>query len=442
MDRPIPAFYACYLLRSTIRHANLYVGSTPNPVRRLKQHNGESKGGAVRTSRDSLRPWEMTCLVTGFPSKIAALQFEWAWQNTHITRHITSDERINRTSKKQQTLARASPKSSRRRRPPRPRLCLTDRLANLHLLLQARSFERWPLKVTFYAEDVYRVWTRWIRQHLELQGGNGLREGLWVGMAEDMLAPKKCAILPAPEPAPDADVPIGIHALNVTHAPLKSQLEKSKTLLSTPQTCTLCSAAIPASGASTLICPSPSCDNVSHLTCLATHFLATEPKPTITNNKDSTPSLLPTTGACPTCSTLLHWHPLVQELSLRMRGEKEVQALFKVPRTRKRKGDERATAGAIEDEAAEESELELQDEDADQDGWHHLSDSASEVEEAPVVLSPAKKGKKAAPVFRKPKEFVGTVAGVKGSAKGKGKARATGPEVVVEDSDVDDEVIA
>ncbi len=31
VDRPIPAFYCCYLLRSTIQHGRVYVGSTPHP---------------------------------------------------------------------------------------------------------------------------------------------------------------------------------------------------------------------------------------------------------------------------------------------------------------------------------------------------------------------------------------------------------------------------
>jgi structure-specific endonuclease subunit SLX1 len=313
----------------------------------------------------------------------------------------------------------------------------------LHLLLRARSFERWPLRVTFYAEDVYRVWTRWIGQHLELKGGNGLREGLWVGMAEGMATTtiaKKIASLPAPPPEPtaqEAAAPKGIHALDVSHAPLKPQLEKAKTLLATPQKCTLCSRAIPTLGASSLICSSPSCNSITHLTCLATHFLTTEEK---SSDSDSTgtPSILPTSGTCPSCSTPLLWQTLAQELSLRMRGAKEVAALFKPVRTRKRKSDEQATAGAVEEEEeAEESELELQEED---DGWHKLSDSASEVD-APVLSSPAAR-RKATPAFRKPKEFVEAAAGAKGKGrgKGKGKARATGPEVVVEDSD-EDEVI-
>lgn len=124
-----------------------------------------------------------------------------------------------------------------------------------------------------------------------------------------------------------------------------------------------------------------------------------------------------------------------------MRGEKEIQALFKPVRTRKRKAtDEQTTAGAV-DLDDEESELELQDED--EDGWHHLSESGSEVDavdEAPTIPSP-KGRKKATTTFRKPREFVGAAAKAKGKGKGKGKGRATGPEVVVEDSDVDDDEV-
>lgn len=40
-NHTIPPFYACYLLhsKSTSRYAT-YIGSTPDPPRRIKQHNG------------------------------------------------------------------------------------------------------------------------------------------------------------------------------------------------------------------------------------------------------------------------------------------------------------------------------------------------------------------------------------------------------------------
>ena len=54
-----------------------YVGVSPYPIRRLRQHNGEIKGGAKYTT--SFGPgWKHVCLVEGFRDKIEAMQFEWA----------------------------------------------------------------------------------------------------------------------------------------------------------------------------------------------------------------------------------------------------------------------------------------------------------------------------------------------------------------------------
>ena len=54
-----------------------YAGVSPDPVRRLRAHNGEISGGAKYTA--SKGPgWRHIVLVRGFQNKIQALQFEWA----------------------------------------------------------------------------------------------------------------------------------------------------------------------------------------------------------------------------------------------------------------------------------------------------------------------------------------------------------------------------
>jgi predicted GIY-YIG superfamily endonuclease len=68
----------CYILRNTnVKHKNLtYNGSTNDPVRRLRQHNKEIKGGAKYTTSKS-SSWEIYALMTGFVSHKNALSCEW-----------------------------------------------------------------------------------------------------------------------------------------------------------------------------------------------------------------------------------------------------------------------------------------------------------------------------------------------------------------------------
>ena len=54
-----------------------YAGVSPDPERRLRQHNGEISGGAKYTISKG-KGWKHVCLLEGFRNKIEDLQFEWA----------------------------------------------------------------------------------------------------------------------------------------------------------------------------------------------------------------------------------------------------------------------------------------------------------------------------------------------------------------------------
>lgn len=84
-------FYGVYLLCSQSPEpryrGKCYVGFTVNPKRRIKQHNrGCDFGGPRKTSKKG--PWKMVMIVHGFPNNIAALQFEWAWQQPTLSTRL------------------------------------------------------------------------------------------------------------------------------------------------------------------------------------------------------------------------------------------------------------------------------------------------------------------------------------------------------------------
>ncbi|OJJ48512.1 hypothetical protein ASPZODRAFT_150726 [Penicilliopsis zonata CBS 506.65] len=326
-EKPIPAFYGCYLLRSSVRHASLYIGSTPNPRRRLAQHNGLSKGGAKRTARENLRPWEMVIVVHGFPSRVAALQFEWAWQKTHASRHVDPEEANaahRKTSRANQpdteasgvgekdVDANADKGKKRKARPTRRSLLRT--LADLHRLLRSAYFTGWPLTLRFFAPDVQQVWTSLCDREAVILPGN-----------IQVVLEKEDGVQSSEDGAGNA---AQIRRMPVDYSDMQDYVGKSAFLLDGTEEaeegdlrCRLCKARVIPNDDLVAVCPQMDCHCITHVVCLAAEFLKTS------NNPDQL--VPPMQGMCPACQSTVSWTLMMKELSLRTRGRDEVQNILK-----------------------------------------------------------------------------------------------------------------
>lgn len=100
--------WSCYLIQfSHPKKPRMYVGVTPTPEKRIRQHNKEIQKGAIYTmNMKTAYPqykWEYVCITHGF-TKRQALQFEWCnkksaskWRSNH--RHLLPKLKYQSTSK-------------------------------------------------------------------------------------------------------------------------------------------------------------------------------------------------------------------------------------------------------------------------------------------------------------------------------------------------------
>ncbi|KAK9460285.1 uncharacterized protein V1516DRAFT_676213 [Lipomyces oligophaga] len=272
-------FYCCYVLESIPRPRSHYIGSTPLPLRRLRQHNGELQNGAYKTRPDSKRPWNMVCIVSGFPSKINALQFEHAWQHPQRTRHIKPQDRI---SKSQRTIRQI--------------------LGNLRLLLTSESLRRLPLKVHIFDNATSQEWDRNFYKLADPE----------VPVVIDIRQQDNEKNPPSKVHVHEGDGKGGIKGLKIGNDIYQPYFDKALSKATRNSACKICHEST--SESEMLVCSNIDCLEVYHNSCLATEFLKQENQ----QREESFSHVLPVKGTCISCRHDVEWALMVRNLSWRL----------------------------------------------------------------------------------------------------------------------------
>ncbi|KAL9019523.1 MAG: hypothetical protein Q9185_003223 [Variospora sp. 1 TL-2023] len=259
----------------------------------------------------------------------------WAWQNFHITKKVSHQEREGKASKsntqsKPQELVETEQsenpvrdqKVQKKKRSQRPQVTLAGALTNLHILLRVPSFKRWPLAVRFFCKDVHQKWLDCTKK------ANGeFRKGFHVTIdTRDLTEPTaKAERHVDPQTghrqkfAPSGIG--GVEGIDVSYSGLKAHVKKSIRLLAEQgiKRCSICANVVESLNSTVVVCPTEECRALSHMACLAKQR----------SDDREFDELLPASVRCPLCLSEHLWLDLVKELSIRARGGKDLAQLTK-----------------------------------------------------------------------------------------------------------------
>ncbi|KFH62914.1 hypothetical protein MVEG_11438 [Podila verticillata NRRL 6337] len=311
---PIVPFYCCYLLASTVPRykAHAYVGSTPDPVKRLRQHNGDlKKGGAKKTSKK--RPWKMMMLVHGFPTKVAALQFEWAWQYPDRSRQFDKSENPTLPSSSSTV---QGPTSTTGKRRPRPPTLVQDKLRTVFTMMRRPSWIRWPLAVHIMEPNLYESWKA-LEQNYQQNTSLG-------SSTRNLLRHQEPHVNVTQGPIMNLAPLFSVKGHRLGRLKDKEQ-ERHADFKEQDALCSICSKLIDYKDPTSYL----SCDNefencamIAHLECMADFVLEqSNPSPT-PGQRESTENgvpveLLPTTGVCQMCHCDMSWSSMIRAMAAR-----------------------------------------------------------------------------------------------------------------------------
>lgn len=236
----------------------------------MLSHNRTVRGGARKTAWAD-RTWKLVVVVYGFPSRKAALQFEYAWQHAHSTAFLRS--LTVKPTKSQAGKAR---------------------LLHLHSLLGSRPFSRLSLGVQL--KDWMGVFSKQeeescLPRHLKVSIVGG----------SDAILPASRLLCADPNcTCPDVDS-------SVVAVPPPSTAAAGSDL------CDLCDMDFTGDPrrvqcSHTAVCGTivgNGCPFKAHVECTAEEFL------------DGSNELVPVQGPCPTCTRVLIWQQLLLQMNQR-----------------------------------------------------------------------------------------------------------------------------